>query len=86
MGVDINRVAASAWQAAPLQFVAGLGPRKAQALLRAAGREEGVASRYVLWNELRVLGRCVFRRAVVLSSCASWGFQGFLSLGVWTPR
>lgn len=47
-----------------LQFVSGLGPRKAQALLRAAAREEGVASRYVLWNELRVLGRCVFRQAM----------------------
>ena len=59
--MDINRVAHSAWQAAPLQFVAGLGPRKAQALLRAAGREEGVASRYTMWNELGVMGKCVFR-------------------------
>lgn len=61
VGVDINRVAHSAWQAPPLAFVAGLGPRKAQALLRAAGREEGVASRYIMWNELGVMGKCVFR-------------------------
>ena len=59
--MDINRAAHSAWQAAPLQFVAGLGPRKAQALLRAVQREGAVATRYAMWNELQVLGKCVFR-------------------------
>jgi len=42
VGVDVNAAAATPWRAPPLAFVAGLGPRKAQALLRAAVREKGV--------------------------------------------
>ena len=34
VGVDINLAASSQWQAATLPFVAGLGPRKARALLQ----------------------------------------------------
>ncbi|BDA45673.1 Transcription elongation factor SPT6 [Coccomyxa sp. Obi] len=61
VGVDLNRVALNTWQAAPLQFVAGLGPRKAQALLRAVQRVQSVESRFALWEELGLLGRNVFR-------------------------
>ncbi|CAL8470742.1 g10284 [Coccomyxa elongata] len=61
VGVDLNRVAVNTWQAAPLQFVAGLGPRKAQALLRAVQRVQSVESRFALWEELGLLGRNVFR-------------------------
>ncbi len=63
VGVDLNRVAVNTWQAAPLQFVAGLGPRKAQALLRAVQRVQSVESRFALWEELGLLGRNVFRSA-----------------------
>jgi len=35
VGVDINAMAANTWRQAPLQFVPGLGPRKAKALLAA---------------------------------------------------
>lgn len=61
VGVDINRVTHSTWEAATLQFVAGLGPRKAQALIRAVQKNEGVPSRFNMWRELGVLGKVVFR-------------------------
>jgi hypothetical protein len=35
VGVDLNAMAANTWRQAPLQFVPGLGPRKARALLAA---------------------------------------------------
>jgi len=35
VGADINQMASAPWRAHTLQFVAGLGPRKAAALLRA---------------------------------------------------
>jgi len=71
VGVDVNAAAATPWRAPPLAFVAGLGPRKAQALLRAAVREKGVQARADLWRQpnnpdqppLTVFGRCVFRCA-----------------------
>ena len=34
VGVDINQAASNQWMAPTLQFVAGLGPRKARALLQ----------------------------------------------------
>lgn len=34
VGVDINLAATNQWMASTLQFVAGLGPRKARALLQ----------------------------------------------------
>ncbi|EFN54675.1 hypothetical protein CHLNCDRAFT_58171 [Chlorella variabilis] len=64
VGVDLNQVASSAWLAAPLQFVPGLGPRKAGALLRAVTRAGGfVESRNQVWRELGVFGNRVFRNA-----------------------
>ena len=65
VGLDINVVAHSAWQAAPLQFVAGLGPRKAQLLSRAVQREEVVQTRSDLYKGLGILGKHVFRRALL---------------------
>lgn len=69
VGVDVNAAAASPWRAPPLAFVAGLGPRKAQTLLRAVMREKGVQARSDLWRRpndpdlapLAIFGRCVFR-------------------------
>ena len=61
VGVDINAMATSMWQAAPLGFVAGLGPRKARMLLAAVQRAGHVESRHQIWRDLGVLGNCVFR-------------------------
>ena len=55
-------VAHMAWQAALLQFVAGLGPRKAQLLARTAQREQFVHTRLFLFRELGILGKAVFRQ------------------------
>ena len=63
MGLDLNVVAHMTWQAAPLQFVAGLGPRKAQLLARTAQREQFVHTRLFLFRELGILGKAVFRQA-----------------------
>ena len=67
MGLDVNVVAHSAWLAAPLQFVAGLGPRKAQLLSRAVQHEEFVQTRSDLYKGLGILGKHVFRQAPRLS-------------------
>lgn len=64
VGVDINRVAHNTWQAAPLQFVAGLGPRKAQALLRTVQREQHMTTRLDMWQEFGVLDKKVFKCAL----------------------
>jgi transcription elongation factor SPT6 len=61
VGADINLMATNAWQSPPLEFVAGLGPRKARALLEAVQREGHVESRHQLWKDLGVLGNRVFR-------------------------
>ncbi|XXG50559.1 hypothetical protein AAC387_Pa02g4549 [Persea americana] len=45
VGVDINLAASHEWHFAPLQFVSGLGPRKASALQRALVRAGVVFSR-----------------------------------------
>jgi hypothetical protein len=66
VGLDINVAAHSAWQQAPLQFIAGLGPRKAQLLARSVQREEFVATRNALWKELGVMERVVFRHVTSL--------------------
>ncbi len=60
VGVDLNLAAQTPWQAHPLQFVAGLGPRKATALLKAVQRQEQVAARRAVWKELNVIGKKVF--------------------------
>ncbi|KAK9828928.1 hypothetical protein WJX72_002842 [[Myrmecia] bisecta] len=61
VGVDINAAASHPWLAHSLQYVAGLGPRKAMALLRAVQRNEHVVSRHDMWSSLGVLGNRVFR-------------------------
>ncbi|PRW45415.1 transcription elongation factor SPT6 isoform A [Chlorella sorokiniana] len=64
VGIDLNAVASCAWLSTPLQFVPGLGPRKASALLRAVMRVGGfVESRAQVWRELGVFGNRVFRNA-----------------------
>jgi hypothetical protein len=40
VGVDINAMVANPWRQGPLQFVPGLGPRKARALLAAIAASE----------------------------------------------
>lgn len=40
VGVDINSMVANPWRQGPLQFVPGLGPRKARALLAAVAASE----------------------------------------------
>ena len=45
VGVDVSLAAQTPWLAHQLQFVAGLGPRKATSLLKAVQRQEQVASR-----------------------------------------
>eukprot|EP00252_Welwitschia_mirabilis_P017917 TRINITY_DN3996_c1_g1_i1.p1 TRINITY_DN3996_c1_g1~~TRINITY_DN3996_c1_g1_i1.p1 ORF type:complete len:1701 (+),score=496.98 TRINITY_DN3996_c1_g1_i1:372-5474(+) len=61
VGVDINLAATHEWMFAPLQFVSGLGPRKAASLQRAILREGRIHSRRELFN----LGvtKCVFFNA-----------------------
>jgi transcriptional accessory protein Tex/SPT6 len=64
VGVDINLAVSHPWMAAPLEFVPGLGPRKAQALIRAINRNGGVVeSRKALYHDLGVLGKTVFHNA-----------------------
>lgn len=59
MGVELNVMANVSWRAPSLQFVAGLGPRKAQGLLNALQRNGNrVESRWELL-QLDVLGRRV---------------------------
>ena len=54
-------MASSMWQAASLQFVAGLGPRKAQSLLQAVQAQEFAHNRVSLWKDIWKPGNCVFR-------------------------
>ncbi len=60
VGVDLNLAAQTPWLAHQLQFVAGLGPRKAMALLKAVQRQEQVTARKAVWKELNVIGKKVF--------------------------
>jgi hypothetical protein len=65
VGVDLNAMAANTWRQAPLQFVPGLGPRKARALLAAiAANDNHVKTRVDLLRpnvsvEPMQQGRCV---------------------------
>ena len=62
VGIDINAAIVNTWLAATLQFIPGLGPRKAQAFMRAVSRAGGfVASRHQICEELMLLGTNVFR-------------------------
>jgi transcription elongation factor SPT6 len=55
-------MAAAPWLAAPLQFVPGLGPRKAAALLKAVQRAGRIYTRYQMYKgDLGVMDACVFR-------------------------
>jgi transcription elongation factor SPT6 len=59
VGVDVNAAACMPWRAPPLQFVAGLGPRKAAALLQAVQRDGGaVPTRLDLRRLLRNNNKC----------------------------
>ena len=70
VGVDVNLAAQTPWLAHQLQFVAGLGPRKATSLLKAVQRQEQVASRKAVWRELNVIGKKVFWQ-VMTTVCSS---------------
>eukprot|EP01018_Ginkgo_biloba_P029203 Gb_29261 [translate_table: standard] len=60
VGVDINLAASHEWMFAPLQFVSGLGPRKAAFLQRAILRAGRVYSRRELLTSLGAMKRLVF--------------------------
>ena len=45
VGVDINLAAHTPWQAAQVQFVPGMGPRKARELLKRVVQQEHVIAR-----------------------------------------
>jgi len=49
VGLDINHALRHKFAAGPLQFVAGLGPRKAQALLQALERKVGRVHLMIIW-------------------------------------
>ena len=64
VGVDLNAAAACPWRAAPLAYVAGLGPRKAGALLKGvAGLGGRAPSRAALAGGPAGLGPIVWRNA-----------------------
>ena len=71
MGVDINLAAHTPWQAAQVQFVPGMGPRKARELLKRVVQQEHVIARR---DMLELFGRnkkvfwCVLRPAFGLST------------------
>ena len=73
VGVDLNAVVGSTWRAAPLPFIAGLGPRKAAALVRTVLQKHSVACRKELWDGLgrRYVFRCLHSRGLF---CAPPGF------------
>ncbi|PNH03332.1 Transcription elongation factor spt-6, partial [Tetrabaena socialis] len=64
VGVDVNLACNVAWRSELLQFAPGLGPRKAGSLLAALARNRNKAeSRSMLYKDLGVLGKVVFRNA-----------------------
>ncbi|XP_039837734.1 transcription elongation factor SPT6 homolog isoform X2 [Panicum virgatum] len=60
MGFDVNLAASHEWHFSTLQFIAGLGPRKASALQKDLVREGSIFSRKEL---VKPLGRKVFMNA-----------------------
>lgn len=60
VGVDVNKAVEHPWLGEQLSFVAGLGPRKAAALLRALQRTRGADSRKAVW-QTGALGDRIFR-------------------------
>lgn len=63
VGVDINLAASHEWMFSPLQFVSGLGPRKAASLQRAILRAGRVHTRRELLTTLGAMKRLVFINA-----------------------
>ncbi len=59
--MDLNALLAAPWQARMLQFVGGLGPRKAPHLLKAVQKSGSAESRYALWRELQAISNCILR-------------------------
>lgn len=59
VGIDLNLAANHDWLFAPLQFISGLGPRKAASLQRSLGRAGAIVSRKDLLTA-HGLGRKVF--------------------------
>jgi transcription elongation factor SPT6 len=60
VGIDINLAASHDWIFGPLQFVAGLGPRKAGAIQRAIQSAGRVGTRKDLYASIRVMDKKVF--------------------------
>ncbi|KAF3790785.1 Transcription elongation factor [Nymphaea thermarum] len=63
VGIDVNLAACHEWLFAPLQFVSGLGPRKASSLQRAVVGAGRIYSRKEIPMNLGVLKRNVFMNA-----------------------
>lgn len=63
VGVDINLAASHEWMFSPLQFVSGLGPRKAASLQRAILRAGRINTRRELLTTLGAMKRLVFINA-----------------------
>jgi transcription elongation factor SPT6 len=62
VGVDINRILAHKWMLPILQFVCGLGPRKAAALYQTLLLKGGRLNSRVALNQ--ILGPCVYQNCV----------------------
>lgn len=61
IGVNLNLVSQTPWMTPQLQFVPGLGPRKALALLKWAQRQDHVNARRPLYRDVgSPLGKKVF--------------------------
>eukprot|EP00873_Tetraselmis_striata_P037857 jgi/Tetstr1/458121/TSEL_044613.t1 len=62
VGVDLNLVTQCSWMAPMVQFVCGLGNRKAAALIAAVGKSDGgcVQSRMDVYKKLNVMEKTVF--------------------------
>ncbi|BBN03708.1 transcription elongation factor SPT6 [Marchantia polymorpha subsp. ruderalis] len=63
VGIDVNLAASHDWLFAPLQFISGLGPRKATYIQRSIQGAGRVTSRKELLLALRIMGRRVFINA-----------------------
>eukprot|EP00198_Chlamydomonas_reinhardtii_P008324 XP_001697661.1 glycine rich protein [Chlamydomonas reinhardtii] len=80
VGVDVNLACNVAWRSELLQFVPGLGPRKAGALLAALQRNRNKAeSRSMLYKDLGVLGKVVFRNCGAYLRIESFDLEKFMS-------
>lgn len=70
--MDVNLACNVAWRSELLQFVPGLGPRKAGALLAALTRNRNKAeSRSMLYKDLGVMGKVVFRWGPAHAACCA---------------